>query len=119
MSLKIRKYLKQTAVLWAKTGTGGSGQATYAQPVEVACRWDDVQEEVQMIDGRKVISNAQLMLASPVTLGSLLMLGTLATWQAMPTYPRVPTKAQGAFEVFKASGTPDIKGRPLLYQAYL
>lgn len=119
MAINVKKYLKQKLVYWQKTGTGASGQSTYGQPVEVDCRWDDLQEEVQMIDGRKIISNAHVLTQTPLALGSLVMKGTLADWKAMPTYPRIPTKNQGAFEIFKTGGTPDLKGRPLLDEAYL
>lgn len=119
MPINVTKFTNQNIVVWVPSGTGSAGQTLYAQPIQMLCRWDDLAEEVQMLDGRRIISNAALMLASAVPLGSLVMKGTLATFKAMPTYPRIPTKTQGAFEVFRSSGTPAKNGSDLLFQVWL
>ncbi len=64
--MNIRKYLKHTMTRWEKKGSGSSGQSTFKEPVEMACRWEEGMEEVQMMDGRRLISSAYVMLAEPV-----------------------------------------------------
>lgn len=119
MTLRLRKFTKQWLVYWQRTNPGGSGAPSYKQPVEIKCRWEERQEEVLMADGRRVISNAHVMLSEEITVGSILMEGRLADWRALSTYPRVPTKSQGGYEVFKSGHTPDIKGRELLYEGWM
>lgn len=41
----LEDFLNQTAVYWAPAGTNNEGQQAYGEPVEVACRWEDVVEE--------------------------------------------------------------------------
>lgn len=116
--MRVKKYFRQRLVRWEKSGTGGSGQTTYKAPVEVRCRWEDRSEEVQMLDGRRVISNAHIMAGSAFLAGDLVMKGTIADWKALPTYPKLPSKNQGGVEIFKAGDTPSIKGKALLFEAF-
>lgn len=119
MGIKVRKYWKQKMVYWEKTGSGNAGQSTFKSPVEVKVRWEDRQEQVILLDGRTIVSNAHIMCSQKIVHGSVVMKGTLADWKKMPTYPKVPTTQQGGKEVFKTGETPDKKGRDLLFEAWL
>jgi hypothetical protein len=121
MSLKsfLRRITKNTLVYWEKTGSSNSGQSTFKSPVEMKCRWEDVQEEVELIDGRKVISNAHLISLSKFILGSIVWQGTMAQFKKLPTYPSRPTATQGGKEIFKVNHTPGFKGEELLWEAFL
>ena len=122
MSLQsyVRKICRQNLVYWEASIPGGFGTTTYKKPVEIKCRWEDVQEELVGADGRTRVSNAHVILlgVQPV-LASILFQGTLADWKKLPTYPKIPTSTQGGFEVIKSGHTPDKKGRDLLFEAYL
>jgi hypothetical protein len=115
----LKRFTKQTMVYWPKTGSDGYGKPVYGDPVLVAVRWEDKQMEVILPDNRKVMVKARLLLASPVLAGSLVMLGTLEDWQALPTYPSMPTVNQGGREVILDNATPDIKAQSFVYEAYL
>lgn len=119
MSIRFDKYLKQTLVYWEKSGVDGSGASAFRLAVELACRWDDRIEEVQLSDARRVISKAHLLTPYLLKVGSIVFKGTLAAWRLLPTYPRIPTTAQGGFELFLAYATPDIRGRDLAFEARL
>jgi hypothetical protein len=115
----LEQYLNQTMVYWAKTGTDNFGKPLFAQPVEVKCRWEDLHEQVLLLDGRTVQSNAHIMCGQRILNGSVLMLTTLVKFKQMPTYPKVPTTQQGGYEVFKSGHTPDFDGSDLLFEAWL
>lgn len=117
MALRINKYLKQKLVLWEKLPLPDSfGRSSYKEPVEVDCRWEDRQEEIQVAAGRTAMSNCYIMTARGMPVGSIVLEGTLATWQALPTYPALPAKNQGAYEVLKHEHTPSLKGVELLHE---
>lgn len=119
MAFDLDKYLNQTLVYWEKTGSDNSGRPTFKAPVQVTCRWEERQEQVNMLDGRIIQANGYIMTSSRIKNGSVVMLGTLANWKAMPTYPKIPTVSQGGFEVFKSNHTPDFDGANLLFEAWL
>jgi hypothetical protein len=118
--------LKQTMLYWEKTGSDTFGKPSYTPdnpmppgPVSLACRWEDKQQEIILPDNRKVLSKGYLLLLQDLKVGSLVFLGTLTNWQALPTYPKVPTVNQGGREVLLVRTTPDLLERCILYQAYL
>jgi hypothetical protein len=106
-------------VYWQKMGSGPDGRPVYADPVPVNCRWEDHQQEIVSMDGRKILSKGYILLGQFLAPGSLVMLGTMANFQSLPTYPRVPTINQGAREILICNTTPDIKGKPVVYECYI
>jgi hypothetical protein len=68
---------KQRAVWWEKTGETGSGQPIYAQPVEVKCRWDDVQVEFIDLAGNNTVSNSRVAVDRRMKPGDVLWEGKL------------------------------------------
>lgn len=119
MGIRLKKYLKQDCLYWAKTGVTTAGKVTYAPVVALKCRWEDGMQDHLMDDGRIITSKAHILLSTNVTQGSLIYLGTMATWKLLPNYPAVPTPQQGGFEIIMVGKTPDMKGRDLLVEAWL
>lgn len=117
MALNPAKFTNQLCVYWEKSGVDGSGGPVYKAPVELKCRWDTRIEQVLLSDGRTVISNSHLIVLQLLKVGSIVYLGTIASWRASPAYPRVPSNAQGGYEVFLAYHTPSKRGQPLLFEA--
>jgi hypothetical protein len=116
----LRHCLKQTVLYWQKTGDGQHGRPVHnPTPQVLPCRWEDKQIEVLLADGRKVLSKGFLMMVVPLTVGSWTMLGTLSSWQALPTYPKLPTVGQGGREVLVAELIPDWNDGSQMYQNYL
>lgn len=77
----IKKMLKQRAVYWApKTGAGGLdrfGKRLFEEPIEVNCRWHDVEKEFLDEDGNKRMSMAKAWLASDVLVLGVLWLSSV------------------------------------------
>jgi hypothetical protein len=115
----IEEVTQNDLVYWERDRPDGSGGWIYKQPVELKCRWEDVQQEVIGPDGRTRISNSHLIIRGRMLkAGGIVMRGLLVDWRAMPTYPRIPTTTQGGYEVFKTSHVPDFDGSNLLYEAW-
>lgn len=74
----IDRISAQVACYWGSPVNDGSGGYTYADPVEIKCRWDDVQKLINNSKGEEVISNATIMTNSVLAEGGMLYLGTLA-----------------------------------------
>ena len=73
----IKRHLNQTLVLWVRGANDGYGGYTYSDPVEVDCRWSEVQE--RFINGAREekISNAIVQIDQDINLGDMIYLGTL------------------------------------------
>lgn len=115
----VDKFAKQKMVLWSKIGNDPNGRPIYATPTEVFIRWEECFRQRVDAAGRLYHSTAMLLLAVPMKVGDLVFLGTLATWQAMPTYPALPTVNQGGQEIKQVDTTPDLKAQSYIYQAYI
>lgn len=115
----VKKFTNQTLTQFPKIGTDGFGRPVYGPPVQIACRWEDKQQEVITPDGRRVRSMAYLLLVSPVSVGDWVFLGTIAVVNALPTWPKPPTVNQGGREVLVSCQTPDLKASNFVYEAYL
>lgn len=114
-----RRFMKQDFLYWQKTGSGDFGKPTYATYQPLKARWEDKQQEILLPDNRKVLSKGFLMVYSRLLEGSLVFLGTLAQWQAMPTYPTVPTVGQGGREILLVTTEPDLQAKDQTYEIFL
>lgn len=77
----ITKNCTQTAVYWASPTPDGKGGMTYADPVEISCRWEDRVEVVAMAGedrkGIEEVSKAVVYVLQDVAEQGMLYLGTL------------------------------------------
>lgn len=113
---------KQTAVYWppGSEETGGRdfddyGKSLFSTPVEISCRWDDVNEEILLSDGERVMSRATVIVDREVKLRGVLCLGTEAEMTDLIN----PKKNEGAYEIRRVDKNPDIDGRDTLVRAFL
>lgn len=117
----LKKFQKQTLVYWQKMDSDGFGQPTYANPIQLPCRWESEDQEIVLPDKRKVVAHGYLLMSQYLTPGSIVFLGTLAQVNALPTIPErvVPTFNQGGREVLKCDTTPDLQAVEYLYEVYV
>jgi hypothetical protein len=111
----IRRARKQYAVYWEKIGDDKNGTPIYAAPVEIRCRWDDMQEEYLDSKGRMNVSSAIVMVDRVVTLGGVLWRGRLAAIETA----EVPKDNPGAYEIRKYNETPNLRNTETLREAVL
>jgi len=118
----ITKMLKQTAVYWAlKSNESGEvaydnfGAPVVTDPVEIACRWEDVNEEYIDANGTRQLSMARVYVRSDVDIGGILMLGQLTDI----TNPTTPKANLGAWEIRRFEKLPNLRNTEVLRTVYL
>jgi hypothetical protein len=73
----IRKNCVQTAVYWAPLGEDGYGSKIFADPYEIACRWENKEQWIRLDDGNQISSRAIVYVLQVVETEGVLCLGTL------------------------------------------
>lgn len=78
----ILSKLKQKAVYWQPLGDDGYGKMLFAEPVEIACRWEERKQVLGTITGAQVVgyqdlSRATVMVGVDLEEDGMLFLGSL------------------------------------------
>jgi hypothetical protein len=108
--------LSQTAVHWAVAGADGYGGRTFADPVEIAVRWQDEQKLFTNAAGREVVSAAVVYMIETLATGAYLMLGTL---DDLASDDEGPLTHATAYEIGSMSSSPSMDATITLRKAYL
>ena len=109
----ISKMRKQVAVYWAPGSYEAFGQPSMASPVEISCRWEDVNEQFLDGDGQEQLSNARVYVDRTVELGGMLWLGALGD---APSNPKLDPSA---WEIRKYESLPNFKATEFLKSVML
>lgn len=112
---RILKFLKQQAVYWAPTGFNRFGKRTYADPVELACRWEDVAEEFIDPTGTKQLSKSKVQFDTDVLPGGKIKLAVL---DSVLFGADVDTVTE-AYEIRSFSKIPNLKATLFLRTAFI
>jgi hypothetical protein len=110
----IKKMRRQRAVYWAKTGTDEFGTISFAEPVEIKCRWEEKTGQIMGKQGEILTGMDTVYVDRPMEIGDKLKLGTLATDD-----PPDPKEDREAFEIQGFEALPNFKAKEFLYTAYL
>lgn len=110
----ITKSQKQTLVYWAYTGADLYGQPTYAAPVQMTCRWDDLIKQVFGMEGSPVFSKVELITRKRLEPKGLVWKGRLAQFTAA-LHPDIST---GVHEVLMVASTPNFRNTETLHEAW-
>ena len=112
----ITKTCTQTAVYWGTPVSDGMGGFTYADVVEISCRWDDFQELITDKQGREIVSTARVLVTQDLDQQGWLYLGTLDDLDSDPQ----PREIDTAFPIIKITKVPELKSSTLfLRRVYL
>lgn len=114
MSL-ISRMRKQLAVYWSSQKFDDFGQPIPLEPVEIKCRWEDVQVEYLTKDGTKQVSNSVVYVDRDVELDGFLWLGELSEL----TSQTVPEQNEGAHRIKQVNKIPNLKAKEFLITAIL
>lgn len=79
MSLILEMLEFQIAAYWALTGIDREGQPTYASPIDISVRWEEVRMEFISADRERLVSRARVYVDQDVTLKGVLLLGGILT----------------------------------------
>lgn len=74
----ISKMRKQTAVYWGPPVESGDGDQTYPDPVEIECRWEDVNGAVLSFPSNDVLNDSTVYSDRDLEVNGYLYLGTLS-----------------------------------------
>lgn len=111
----IRTMRRQKAVWWQRqTEPDKFGRLSFAEPVEIACRWDDNIGEFRNQFGQTVASKAVVYVDREMKVGDKLMSGPISS-----DTPEDPTTEDNALEIQGFMKTPNIKNTETLYTALL
>jgi hypothetical protein len=104
--------LRQSAAYWAPSGIDGYGQATYAAPVLVSCRWETRQELYINEAGESLTSANVVYSASELAIdGKMLLVGSLSGLTTTP-----PASAR---RIEAAAISPSVKNDSNLFKQWL
>lgn len=111
----VKKNLKQTAVYWPKESDDEYGAPTWADPMEIKCRWENTDDEFINTQGTTEKAKAKIYADRDLTLGGVLLLGTL---DQVTDYAS-PKDNDGAWEIKSVGRLPNLKGTKFLRTVYI
>lgn len=104
----IEKHIcVQTAVYWGSPTRTASGGVTFADPVEIYCRWDGSDAVIRLKDGSEYVCDAEVMVTQDVVRDGYLYLGSLDDLESSEMDD--PKSIEGAYPIRKFEKTPVIK----------
>jgi hypothetical protein len=107
----VAKFCVQTAVYWGSPVNDGYGGFAYADPIDIACRWEDKTE----IDfgwfasghpGNLMLSKSHLLVTQDLEEKGYLWLGTLAELETEYEDTSDPRKVRKAFMIHRFDKIP-------------
>jgi len=113
----IEKVCVQTAVYWGVPTEDGRGGKTYADGIEIQCRWDSVTQKKMDLgtikDGNVYSSMTKVLVTQDLELDGYLYLGTIADLNALGLNSMIsdfrPNEVEGAYVIKKIEKIPMIK----------
>jgi hypothetical protein len=102
---KARKYRKQDATYWVRTGTSSAGRPTYGAPSDIKVRWSDKNEVFTGPTGEEVVSAAVVIVGIDMKVTDRLRLGTVATIPGGSGAD--PARVPGSYEIRVFQKEPD------------
>lgn len=78
----IERQYKQTTVYWGNPQSDGQGGFTFDDPVEIACRWEDIRQVVTDNKGNSVVSRAVIYVKQDLDEEGMIYLGTLSDFDS-------------------------------------
>ena len=100
----IKKVCKQTAVYWGTPVKDGYGNYTFADPVEIKCRWEDKITIITGQNGEQEICSASVLVYQDLDAHGWIMLGRLTDIPAGVL--DTPKAVDGAHEILYFSKIP-------------
>ncbi len=108
--------LRQKAVYWGAPIADGYGGFSWADPIEISCRWEDLVSTVIGKLGSATVSQSRVQVARDLEEEGMLFLGTLNDLDSGDFNDPV---SAGAFVIIRFDKIPNIKGTAFFRRAYL
>jgi len=119
----IRTICVQDAVYWGNPQNNGEGGKTFDVPVEIKCRWEDIELAVEEKNGKIIESRSRVLLTQDVDEEGFLYLGTLDSLLDSAESSDVtlnPLEIEHAYEIKRVFKVPELKSSTdFIITAYL
>ena len=102
----IARNCPQTAVYWGTPVNDGTGGKTFADPVEISCRWEETIQVMLDAKGVETTSRAAVYLTQDVDEEGMIFLGTLDDLDSDEEDD--PMTATGVHTIKRFSKTPSL-----------
>lgn len=99
----VAKFAVQTVVYWGSPTNDGTGKNTFADPVEILCRWDEAGALGKNATAKELESDASIMTNEDLEFGGRVILASLAELNGL--YPG------GISNPYDIEGTYDISSK--------
>jgi len=103
----IRKMRRQKAIFWENQGLDGFGKPQLKKPVEIDCRWEDLNELIKTASGEERMASSVIYVDRDMNEGDFLMLGELTSLGPVKN----PSELKNAHEIIKYAKTPVLRVR--------
>lgn len=117
MAIFPEKNLNQIAVYWGTPTENGYGKMTFADPVEIDCRWVSSTKIITTTEGKEEISRAEIQSNQDLDKQGMLFLGELSDLSA--NQKNNPDTVSTAYIIKEIDKIPTIKGNKFYRKAYL
>ena len=121
----LERLCNEVAVYWIKGINDGYGNYIFGEPIEIACRWEELTQVVSDAQGNEMTSRALVYVTQDVTEEGMLFYGTLddlydkydteSSGGALPH----PKTIEGAYFIKRFQKVPALGTRGYLRKAYL
>ena len=112
--MNLNRFFKQTAVLWAGRTDNKYGAPTFANQVEISCRWEARQEKFVDAAKRESLSRAVVFVDREVLPGEYLWLGSIDNVPGND-----PLLVAAAYEVRASGAVPSVDANTTLRKVWL
>ena len=112
MSL-IKSMRRQKAIYWKRGVFDHYGVPSFDDPIEVDCRWEDVNMEFLDPQGNRQMSRSVVYVDCLMVVGDRLAKGPMESYT-----PANPINQEGTFEIKRFDILPNLKNTENLYTAY-
>ena len=117
--MKFTRKLPQKAVYWAVSSRDDNNVITYAEGVEISCRWEDNNEKFSNPSGEVVISRAVVYVDQILEVGGLLTKGGLADVPNESDSDFSPTDLSDAYEIRGRGEIPNLRATQFVRKVWL
>jgi hypothetical protein len=108
------RALKQKAVYWALNGYDRFGKVSYATPIEISCKWENLKEQFIDPNGDRQISNAKLIVDRDLEIKGKLKQGELDS-----TIENDPEDNDDVWEIMQTGKAGNRKATKFAREVYL
>ena len=110
----IKRMRRQRAIYWEKLTPDHHGRNRYAEPVEIACRWEEGTSDFRTAGGTALMFTATIYVDRPMKIGDKLKRGTLES-----DTPSNPDEVDKAYTIQRYSEIPNLRNTETLLTAYV